>query len=413
MKTDNLIKLIHDVKENGINPISDIKKSNIYCYNNFTLLLNSKGKSSLDKILLSIKNELDKLGYINIKNLEKYFLNECMILFSEDNFDHQTIENKLNEFISKLKEILVKEHTIIIPITGLKVKKNFDILNYQIVSKTAFHREYKKFFEKDRIIGTSYSKYVDVGDSYAITKNAGDPNSIGNKQIEELDSALNLVRLYIPTFWHHDYDVQISIVNKEFVTINSFFVLDNLQLRNFSSSIDRRPLKFEIDKKRSNFSRYSQRKHMELLNFKDLNETLMKNNALSRIIENSLSWIGLYTRIKNTKLKFLYLIFALENIFSNENNNYSSITAAVSEKTAFIVESNSRDRRKIFDFVKAMYDKRSAIVHGSAQMVDNNDLISLYDVYLTCISKLAKLILKHNLKTKNDLNNYISEMKFS
>jgi hypothetical protein len=224
---------------------------------------------------------------------------------------------------------------------------------------------------------------------------------------------LNLVRLFIPNFYHHNYEVQISVVNKDFVTKNTSYIFDETGVKHGLNSVVRRPHLFDIDTKRTSLDKYSQRKYMKILNYEKLNKILMRNDNISITLFNSLQWIGMYTKERNINLKFLFLVFALEGIFTNENNNYSSITASVSEKAAFLIARNKTDRKKIFDFVKEMYGKRGKIVHGSGQMINDSELIGMYQVIIDTFYHTTNVIEKYDIKTTAKFNEFLTNKKFS
>ena len=367
------------------------------------LFFSQKGYVILDKLIDLIVSDLKvKINRDNI-DLEKLFFDKCFHLLFTDDYNDEEINKSIHNLLRTIEE-KNKEHIVIIPISGLKVRRKFNVLDFDIISKNKL----KNDFPKD-----VYKSLDQSGHSFAITHDFGEPKLIMISNREKLDSALNLVRLYIPAFWHHIYEYKISVVDKEYLTTTSAYVISKEEGEKVGRiSVDQRPGVFDIHSKRMSSSKYTQWHHIKKMNYNKLNNILKKDTKLSKTLFNSLHWIGMYTREKRNHIKFLFLIFALEGIFTNESNNYSSITAAVSEKVAFLNAKQKDERKGIFDFVKKMYSKRGSIVHGSNIKIKSSELITLYDFLLESFCKLADLIELYDLETTKELNNKLTDKKF-
>lgn len=414
MKRQRKIEQIRSFQNEGYGNEPDFDNANLVIREGKGIFINKTGNEIIKDLIRSFQNELKNEGTIDQKSLEKYFFDNCFDVLINNKVTDKDINESLDNFKFNVKDILKEEHMIIIPITGLVLKGELELQNFTILSKSKLLKEYKEYFYSNKMGKEEFKRLKDSGDSYAITKDFGNPKSLINKQIDLLESALNLIRLYIPLFWYHTYEVQISIVNQDYQTINSGYVITNNKLRYVTNSVTRRPHKFDIDKKRMNSCKYSQRKEMKNWNFEKLNSIIIKEHSnISNAIINSLHWIGLYTKEKKLNLKFLYLIFSLEGLLSNEKNNYSSITAAVSEKTAFLLTNHQEDRIKIFNFIKDLYKKRGGIVHGSEKFIGPSELTDLYVIIIQTFYHITDLVHNNEIKTKQELNEKLTEIKFN
>lgn len=412
MKYTQLIKEIRQFQLVGFGafPGSD-EDINMIMRRGKAIFVNPIGNDLLVKILNLIRNELKIKTQISTKQLEKYFVDDFFYLFLDSKKSDAEIIKKLNTFLSKIKILLEKKFTIAIPISGLVVKKDFQILNYKIITKNKFRKLYKNVFSHPDL-KKEYANINERGDSIAIIDDFGDLATLREKHLLEVDQALDLVRLYIPQFWHHIYEVQLSVTNKRIFQDNTCYTFEKGKLVNINRAVESRQHAFEIDVKRMPKDKYTIRASIGKLNIEKLNSIILKNNAISTRITTSLRWIGLYSKQKDKNLKFLFLIFSLEGIFANEQNNYSSITASISEKVSFLINKTGENRIKTFELLKKLYIKRSSIIHGSKDVVSDKDLFNLYHIILNVYYGLSNVIIKHRIETINALNDYLINLKF-
>jgi len=411
MTHTTLIRHIKDFQLKGIKQSSDGDNLNMVMRKRKIVSLSQDGTEILCKIVDELQKHYNIGSLISNKQLEKYFLDDFFSILIKESTSERYLIKKIDKFVSRIKELVHSRFTLAIPISGLVVKKDFNVLNYKIISKSKFINYYKTSFQhKD--LEREYKHMLECGESIAIIEDFGDKNSIKEKHIAELDLALNSVRLFIPQFWHHVYQVQISITTKKIFQDNICYVFDKKELKGIQNSVSSRQHSLSIDEKRTHKHKYTIRTFMKKYNFEKLNKILLEDNKISILLKNSLKWIGLYTKEKDVNLKFLFLIFSLEGIFINEQNNYSTITASISEKVALLINKKEVDRIATFKLLKKYYEKRSSIVHGSTDILSESDLFNLYNITINVYYCLPDIIIKNKITSLEKINDYFLSLKF-
>jgi hypothetical protein len=100
--------------------------------------------------------------------------------------------------------------------------------------------------------------------------------------------------------------------------------------------------------------------------------------------------------------RLIKLMICSETLFVLDRNE--ALRSAISERAAFLLGDNYRNRREIKRFFGRMYDKRSDLVHGRTLSLDEDDLSKLVLYLQAAIIQLARkrkplrLITNENLK---------------
>lgn len=407
-----LIKQIREFQTTGFMNSPGSEEIHTIMRKNRTIFLNATGISILAKITKHLYGYFSQHATISEKRIEKFFLDDFFLIFLSTTKTDKEILLKLKVFDKKIKELLSKKLTIAIPLSGLKVKRDIKLLSYRIISKEKFEKTYKPKFIS---LGAA-KEFKDLrkyGEAIALIDDYGDKDSLSEKHFKELNEALDVLRLYIPYFWHNVYQVQITISNKNHFQDKACYVFEGDKQIYVTRSVSHRQHTLEIDHKRTDKSNNTIRVTINKLLFKELNEIILTNNSISTILVSSLRWIGLYTQESNNNLKFIYLISALESLFSKDQNNYSSIAATISEKVSFLINNKDTNKMELFMSIKSLYIKRSAIVHGGTDIVSDSELFNLYMIVINTYYWLTKTLKKNNIETSKQLNEYFLKVKFS
>lgn len=372
----------------------------------FGIGFNKLGKEILNDITDTLYSDKNLSRSFTKKKLLDLFLDFFFEIFDKGILPSEP-KNEVNTFITFLNTIRNSKVIVIIPIAGLNIKKKMLLPNYQLLSISNFKKEYKTKLSKqlmDEFTGK-------INGSIAITEDYGDNFSLIEKHKILLDEELNIIRFYIPMFWHPDYDIKIQVCNYRIMNGIICLAINGTKYKNNARIGSNRF--FEIDSKRDPRDKNNIRTIINKYGYNDLVTIYKMNSQLSGMIKTVLSWTGLYTQYHPLNNRLLYIIFALEVLFTNENNNYSSITAAVGEKCSYLLGKDEKHRIDIFNFVKDLYTNRSKIVHGSSVIVGNDIILEeAYQLLFASLNMLIKIIKKNKLNSKKDISEYFIKRKF-
>ncbi len=129
---------------------------------------------------------------------------------------------------------------------------------------------------------------------------------------------------------------------------------------------------------------------------------------------NAIEWIGKAIYDIDLSKSLVQFVFAIEGMLQlNEKSIITpSIVSQLSDWLAFIINDELEQRKKISKYFKDIYQKRSAIAHGAAKTIDIQDLALAMQ-----ISKLMIITFLTNkpfcdIKTMEELNKYLTNLKF-
>lgn len=142
--------------------------------------------------------------------------------------------------------------------------------------------------------------------------------------------------------------------------------------------------------------------------------TKQNKTELEKRLLQSIEWIGKAIHDKDKSKALVQFVFAIEGMLKYDEKSLitPSIVSQLSDWLAFIIQDDYIKRKEIANYFKAIYKKRSAIVHGGSKTIDIEDLrIAL---------QISKLMIISFLKTKpfcdftsmQEVNDYITELKF-
>lgn len=347
----------------------------------------------------------------------------------KNHFSHRFIEDELRDIVflryhyptTNLNNILVQDAkdllnylertplqrwVFFIPITNLKMMvRSFTLGNvgFYNMSQSMMRRLESKY--KMRLgIGNSlderYSRIIKETRTTTfstVTVSAGEVIKAREKAFEEVDAALNVLRLYGPT-------ERIGTHGEVFTPFRNIYHM-NLTTKSYGEDVSRVdfPVPFTMDdsrlsllRKKGCYGRFSK---------------LLKNNTptdLERKILTSIHWYGLGIKDTNQLDKFVKLVIALESILLNEREEPKRYHLA--ERAALIL-GKGKEKKRIYDRVHELYGIRSKIVHEGSKDVKAEDVDDLF--YF--LSNLVFFMIKnsHKFKSLNDVIEWINELKFS
>lgn len=142
--------------------------------------------------------------------------------------------------------------------------------------------------------------------------------------------------------------------------------------------------------------------------------TKKKHNEIEKQISVAIEWIGKGVEETDGAKSFIQFVFAIEALlqFKIDQMVSPSITSQISEWAAFITEDTCEKRKAVAEDFKKLYSIRSKIAHGTATDIK---LIELNIAFRLAKSITTSLLVKKpfcDMKTKDEISEYITELKF-
>lgn len=350
-----------------------------------------------------------KDGYKKFKELaqslvsEKIHIEEAQDVLLEQILTAKTQSKKI-EYVSIQKFVSdsVQKNTIIIPIAGIKVKKNLKIGIFTFTTKANSKNKVFKSLSSD--YQDYYNKYM--LDTVAVGTVECHPKSALKFGFEILSHELLRFKAFLPISTNNIHHLILPSTKQ--LNINNFGISFAATQRQACHQIVSSNLLLDIE--------------WRISGRKDSIRTLLKKNKFNEIIEcNSIiythlnkafEWLGQCYDELDSSNKLLFSIIALENILNSEPDKYSSITAAVAEKSAFLLGRTSKGKLAVFEKVRKHYQLRSKIVHGS-QTISHKDAQDAYIFAISVLIRIHRLAQKYHWKSLTELDQYLLEAKFS
>ncbi|SQC51673.1 Uncharacterised protein [Listeria newyorkensis] len=132
----------------------------------------------------------------------------------------------------------------------------------------------------------------------------------------------------------------------------------------------------------SHFKMEDNQKCLSLLN-------VDKKTEMENKIFNASIWVGKSIKEYDLKRKLVELVYALECLLQVQSRDLVSPGIVFNlGLTASYIVSEGEDKKEIFDFIKSIYAKRSAIVHGRDTEIDRYEIEQLLTIVKKIIFKL-------------------------
>lgn len=140
-----------------------------------------------------------------------------------------------------------------------------------------------------------------------------------------------------------------------------------------------------------------------------------KNSELEIRIKNSIEWIGKALKDSNNAKTLIQFMFAIESILHIEKDKIinPSILSQISDNIAFLLSENVENRKKNAGVFKLLYNKRSGIVHGSKQSINDKDLHEALMLSKQIIKILLTTEPYKNFNNSKQLSEHLIDLKFN
>ncbi len=141
-----------------------------------------------------------------------------------------------------------------------------------------------------------------------------------------------------------------------------------------------------------------------------LMEQIHSNNLKypNNIISNSVTWASNANITFSLEAKVLSLIIAMESLVPIQKN--TPISGYFAESIAFLIGKNVSERKKYYSYMKDLYNKRSALAHGSKTKIDTMDFDLILNIYIKMLNYI--ITNRNKLQKANDLLEIILNKKF-
>lgn len=167
------------------------------------------------------------------------------------------------------------------------------------------------------------------------------------------------------------------------------------------------------------WSRYSPKvseKHLEKLSEISVDK---KPNRLNQKILQAIYVYGLSRLSRKAEIRFLFLISSFESLLLTENDR-DYLGKKISEKTAFLLESDYEKRLELYKLMKNYYGKRSSLIHSGKAKISDSEVRFLEHIFRAVVLKLLELGMsytkmeqKATSKEQEGVEDYINKLKFS
>ena len=322
------------------------------------------------------------------------------ILEIKQDFSHQS--EILNTLHAKIKDS-VKDNEIILPATGLIVYKPFKIGEFILYPKEQYIQE-----KQDVLIDFDLKTINnDFPSTIAMTHLRCHLDSAKQIGINILKSELNRLKAFIP-YLNDSLKYWIQPLKTDETLSDCFFVFGNGK---FSSGMvhvaNLMPLDMDANSSSHSMS------FREFLNDRMYFQSIINGKTkFWQSINMGYGWLGKQYDEERLENKLIYSIFALECLLSNATN-FSSISAAIAEKCAYLVGDSKEKKLEIFNLAKELYNLRSALVHGYTKDPITEDRIwQAYGLAMAVYRIITKMVVDGTISSQEEFDKYILEKKF-
>ena len=351
-------------------------------------------------------NGFDILHTISRKYATKEILPEQLrqmmlpvILDLKQNFSHN--ETILKELHKKIEDS-IKDNTILLPVTGIEVQSPFQIGSFTLWSKSEYIEKNKQYFERNvNSIERGFPPTI------AVAKLRCHPDSAKEIGKSILKSELNHLKAFIP-YLNDSLKYWIQPLKTNVTLSDCFFVYGNYRGSSGMSHVANL-IPLNIDAKSSSNSESFREFLIERTFFQSIVDG---HSKFWQALKMGYEWIGKQYDEDRLENKLIYSIFALECLLANANN-FSSITAAIAEKCAYLIGETKEKRLEIFSLSKELYSLRSALVHGYSKNTVTEEKVWLaYGLAMAVYRRITKMVVDGVISSQEELDNFILNRKF-
>lgn len=321
------------------------------------------------------------------------------------------IENALADFIKEIDSYKTAE-TVYLHVIGIRLDRDLKVGNITLLNASAENLKDKlagKLLEQEKShrgkgqFSDMFEKIMKekfLGQTLSEFKVIAEPERAFERAKEETRRALEILRFASKSIYPMSEDIRIGLEDERRYSSRPVFILSDHQTT-FKKDSEGSPNLFEINSK--------ERETMEKIGVFTLSDILQKSRATTfeEALLRAVHWFSsalLQPEIENA---FLYMIVALETLFTPNNSN--PIANSIAEGVAFILSEELERRKKIKKTVKDYYGKRSGISHGGNKSIMAADYFNLLEIVLKTIMELTKRV--NDFKSQKSLQAWLEDLK--
>lgn len=129
---------------------------------------------------------------------------------------------------------------------------------------------------------------------------------------------------------------------------------------------------------------------------------------------NAMEWIGKASYDRDMPKSLVQFVFAIEGMLQLNEKAFitPSIVSQLSDWLAFIIQDDKDKRINISKYFKDIYQKRSAIAHGANKTINFDDLQMARQISKLMVITFLTINPFNEMTSMEQLNNYLTELKF-
>lgn len=311
-------------------------------------------------------------------------------------------QEQILENLHKTIKESVKDRTILLPVTGIEVIEPFQIGLFTLWSRDDYVSKNSSDFNKDiNHIESTFPTTIAVARLHCHPKSA---KEIG---INKLRAELTRLKAFIfylgdsSKYWIQPLKTDTTLSDCHFVYGDQEYTSGMSHVANLMPLL--------IDAKKTKTSNSFREFLLDRMNFQSI---IDGNSEFWRTLKIGYEWLGKQYDEERLENKLIYSIFALECLLANANN-FSSISAAIAEKCAYLIGKNQKERMDVFKLAKELYNLRSALVHGnSSNSITEEKVWQAYDLAMAVYREITQMTVDGKISSQEELDHYIMDIKF-
>lgn len=311
-------------------------------------------------------------------------------------------QEQILENLHRIIKESVKDRIILLPVTGIEVMEPFQIGIFTLWSRDDYVS--KNSLDLDRDIDHIESTFPTT---IAVAKLHCHPKSAKEIGINKLRVELTRLKAFI--FYLGDSSKYwIQPLRTDTTLSDCHFVYGDQECTSGLSHVaNLMPLLIDAKKKKT--SKSFREFLLERMNFQSI---IDGHSEFWKTLKIGYEWLGKQYDEERLENKLIYSIFALECLLANANN-FSSISAAIAEKCAYLIGKNQKERMDVFKLAKELYNLRSALVHGnSSNSITEEKVWQAYDLAMAVYREITQMTVDGKISSQEELDHYIMDIKF-
>jgi hypothetical protein len=382
-----------------------------------------EGIAAHDEFLKELNTDQQIEKAVGIKSLEK-LLEKLLRLYNEkkDSAD-VLITDSIKAEIKEIKES-IKGWTAVAPVDFLIFEDVTELTVGKVTFKTGKEIvDYTKVEFHTRIDANASSEEDKAGLKALIDQQVpqifisnsvvakisveGESSKVKDLAEEEIETSLNLLRCYTHVLFSHGLRVKMGLRHTTgyyFRPSMGFSSTD--ESWTFESNNVGVNHNFELSKAKIAFlkKRYA---------FDELSQIIAKPTSqrtkLEKLIVTTIRWLGRGVSEDDKANKVLHYAAASETLIMGQISE-GEITEKFSRRLAYLIGRSSEERANLYARAKALYNKRSKVIHAGSTAIEESDVIALEFLTLKALVEMAKKTLEW--RTHDDFTNWYQSISF-